>query len=97
MPQGLASKDAYISLPIGPKMLFVAAHDDTWAKRLANTDPTKVVKNVNLAVVSQARKFVWGIDDGQFRFVRNQMSRSPDKPILTDDQRQRAIKGAVGR
>ena len=39
MPQGLASQDAYIALPIGPKMLFVAGHDATWANTLASREP----------------------------------------------------------
>jgi hypothetical protein len=96
-PHGLDSRDAYIALPIGPKMLFVAGQDDTWARRIASGDPTKTVKSVNLAVVHQARKFVWAFDDAQFRFVQNRMSRSPDRPIITDEQRQRAIDAAAGR
>jgi hypothetical protein len=56
-----------------------------------------VVKSVNLAVVSQARKFVWGVDDGQRRFVQNQMSKVPEKPIITDEQKQQAINAAAGR
>jgi hypothetical protein len=97
MPQGLASQDAYIALPIGPKMLFVAGHDATWANTLASANPTTVVKNVNLAVVSQARKFVWGVDHGQLAFVQKRMSTAPDKPIITDQQKQQAINAAAGR
>jgi hypothetical protein len=96
MPKGLASNDAYIALPVGPKMLFVASHDRACAKRLAAANATTVVKNVNLAVVRQARKFVWGVDDGQRRFVQNRMSKGPDKPILTNEQRQKVINAAVG-
>jgi hypothetical protein len=44
-------------------MIFVAGHDNTWAKRLSSANPTTVVKNVNLAVASQARKFIWGVAD----------------------------------
>jgi hypothetical protein len=97
MPHGLSSPEAYIALPIGPKMLSVAGRDDTWARRLANANPTRVVKSVNLAVVSAARKFVWGVDDGQLGFVRKRMSSTPDRPIITDEQREQAIKAATGR
>src|ERR1700680_2678982 len=40
MPHGLGSSEAYIALPIGPRMLFVADHDGTSAPRLAALDPT---------------------------------------------------------
>jgi Protein of unknown function (DUF4238) len=43
---GLASKDAYIALPVSPSILFVAGHDDTWARRLSGADPRKVIKSV---------------------------------------------------
>jgi hypothetical protein len=94
---GLAAKDAYILLPVSPSMLFVAGHDNTWAKRLAAANPITVAKSVNLATVSQARKIVWGIDDQQNRFVRNRFSTSPDLPIITNEQKRQAIAAAAGR
>jgi len=97
MPHGLGSKNAYIALPIAPRMLFVAAHDNTWEKRLGDSDPTHVVKSVNAAVVSQARKFVWGVDDSQLRFVQNHMGTASDRPIITEEQKQQAINAAAGR
>jgi hypothetical protein len=95
MPHGLSERAAYIALPIGPKMLFVAAHDDAYEKHIASTDPTEVVKNINQAVVHQAREFVWSIDDSQHRFVSNRMSKVPDRPLITDDQKQKAIDAAL--
>jgi hypothetical protein len=97
LPYGLASQEAYIALPIGPSMLFVAGHDATWAKRLSAANPSAVVKSVNLAVVSAARKFVWGLDNGQLKFVRSRMSTAQEQPIITDEQRQQAINAAAGR
>lgn len=94
MPHGLGARNAYIALPIGPKRLFVAAHDDAYEKHIASVGATRIVKDVNLAVVHQAREFVWGRDDGQHRFVSNRMSKAPDRQIITDTQRQRAIDAA---
>jgi hypothetical protein len=74
--EGLGNKDAHITLPVAPRMIFVAAHDDKWAKRLRSANPTKVVKVMNLGTVARARKYVWGIDDSQRRFVEKNMSRS---------------------
>jgi len=96
IPYGLATQEAYIAMPVGPRMLFVAGRDATWAKRLAAADPTKVVRRVNLAVVSSARKFVWGVDDSQLCFVRNRMSTAPEKQIISDEQKQQAILAAAG-
>jgi hypothetical protein len=94
MPYGLREKDAYIALPIGPKALFIAEHDDTWRKRLTAADPTFVIKSINEAVVHQARQFVWGLDGGQLRFVQNRINKAPDRPIITDEQKKRAIDAA---
>jgi hypothetical protein len=95
MPHGLGATNAYIALPIGPKMLFIAAHDDAYEKHVASADPTEVVKNINEAVVHQARRFVWGLDDSQHRFVSNRMSKAPDRLIITDAQRQQAVDAAL--
>jgi hypothetical protein len=94
---GLAAKDAYIVLPVNTSTLFVAGHGDTWAKRLSAANPTEVVKRINLTIVSQARKLVWGVDDQQIRFVRNRMSSSPDRPIITEEQKRQAISAAARR
>jgi hypothetical protein len=69
-------------------MLFVACRDAALAKDLAAADPTKVVRSMNLEVVSSARKFVWGVDDSQLCFVRNRMSTAPEKQIISDEQKQ---------
>jgi hypothetical protein len=62
----LSDPTASISLPIGPRDLFVAAFDDRFARWSPMTNPTPVAWISNKDVVSQARQFVWGVDDGQF-------------------------------
>jgi hypothetical protein len=95
MPHGLGASEAYIALPIGPRMLFVADYNGTSVRQLGALDPTSIVKSVNTAVVHQARQFVWGLDDGQLRFVKNRMSRAPDRVLISDAQRQAAIDAAL--
>jgi hypothetical protein len=90
MPLRFSSKDAYIALLIGSRMLFAAAHDNDWADRLAAENATKVVESVNQAVVHHARKFVWGTNDSHSRFVQNRMSKAPDRPMITEKQKQAA-------
>jgi hypothetical protein len=95
MPHSLGDGNAYIALPIGPKMLFIAAHNDAYERHIAAADPTEIVKNVNQAVVHQARQFVWGLDNSQHGFVSNRMSKVPDRLIITDAQRQQAVNAAL--
>jgi hypothetical protein len=95
MPHGLGASEAYIALPIGPRMLFVADYNGASARQLGALDPTSIVKSVNMAVVHQARQFVWGLDDGQLRFVQNRMSKAPDRVIISDAQRQAAIDASL--
>jgi hypothetical protein len=85
-----------VSAQLSPSDLKVA-HNDTWAKRLSAANPTEVVKRINLTIVSQARKLVWGVNDQQIGFVRNRLSSSPDRPIITDEQKRQAIAVAAGR
>ena len=59
MPLGLARANAYIALPVSPHELFIAAHNDVWAKVCAAKPPEEVVEMINQAVVAQARKIVW--------------------------------------
>lgn len=91
MPHGLSAREAYLAIPIGPKLLFVAAHSDSVANELANADPTAVVKRMNEIVVEQARQFVWGVDDGQRQFVQNRIARRPDSPIISEKARRAAM------
>jgi|SRR5579862_442930 len=100
MPFGLADRRAYIALPVSPTILFVAAHDTDFAKTVASWNKTKLVKELNKAVVCQARQFVWGTDDSQLDFVRRHIATAPDRIILTEEHRKQALaaaRGEVGR
>ena len=83
MSNGLRVKDAHLVLPISPTAIFVA-------EREPNSDNAvrKLAKRVNLAeglnkrIVRQARKFVWGTDDRQLRFVANRFGeRKQSTPL----------------
>jgi len=91
IPFGLAGPHAYIALPIGPKTLFIASRDGGFHRHVGTSDPTTIVREINRIVVEQAREFVWGTDDTQLRFVNNRIGRLPDRVILTDEQKRKAI------
>lgn len=95
-PLGLGDARAYIALPISPNMLFLASNDERLAGRIASGDHTKAAKMMNKVVVTQAREFVWGVDDSQIAFVQKYMGRAPTKPIIDDKQRAEAIAAARG-
>lgn len=95
MPFGLARADAYIALPVSPHVLFVAGHNDVWAKVCAAKPPEEVVEMVNQAVVAQARKTVWGADDSQLAFVEKWMSRTPAQALISPVQRVVSIAATI--
>ena len=96
MPLGLADPKAYISLPVSPRILFVAGHNHNMADALRRANPTEVVRKNNQRVIEQARKFVWGSTDSQLTFIRKHFGKLPDREILTDQQRPEAIEAARG-
>jgi hypothetical protein len=49
---------------------------------------------MNKDVVSQAREFVWGLDDAEIDFVRTYIKSESDRVILSDEQREEALAAA---
>jgi Protein of unknown function (DUF4238) len=97
MPLGLADPKAYISLPVSPRILFVAAHSLDMANALRSAKPTDIVRKNNQRIIEQARKFVWGSNDSQLTFIRKHFGKLPDREILTEQQRREAIEAAQGK
>lgn len=95
MPFGLANPKAYIALPISPTKIFVAAYNDRF-RQLSNASKSSIVRTMNRDVVRQAREFVWGTDASQIHFVEKNIARYPDRVILTDEQKQEALRSARG-
>jgi Protein of unknown function (DUF4238) len=96
MPFGLGDPQAYIALPVSPSILFLAARGPGLARSVARWKHTDLVKMLNKAIVSQARQFVWATDDSQLEFVRRYISTAPDRPIITEEQKQESLAAARG-
>jgi hypothetical protein len=96
MPWGLGDPRAYIALPVSPTVLFVAAHDPTFARSLAGLKQTELVWVLNSEVVCQARKFVWATDESQLELVRRHIGTAPDRTIITEAQKQESLAAARG-
>jgi hypothetical protein len=96
-PRGLNDPRGYIVFPIAPDMLFLASNDETSARSIFDGNHTLAAKTMNKTVVSQAREFVWGVDDRQLPFVQKHMATAPERTLLTEGQRQEALDAAQGR
>jgi uncharacterized protein DUF4238 len=73
----------FVSMPISPSKLFVAANRPAGFDNLRRLKPREIVHHVNLFVVGRARRFVWVQDESQTRFIQNHMSKNMEgTPLL---------------
>lgn len=73
---------AFITLPIGPKRLFVAANQESTIRRLGSHKPREVVRLRNGTTIRLAREFVWARDRSQASFIRSTFGAARDVPTL---------------
>ncbi len=66
----------FVSMPISPTKLFVAANSSGAFDNLRRLKPREIVQHVNLFIVGRARQFVWAQDETQTRFIQNHMSKN---------------------
>jgi hypothetical protein len=64
----------FVSIPISPTKLFVAANQERSIQNLGKVKPEEIVRHVNLFVATRARKFVWASDESQTGFIHEHMS-----------------------
>jgi hypothetical protein len=84
MTNGLVKPDSHLALPIGPRMLFIGTNTVEMEYVIRNMDPRRLMEQVNHRVALQARKYVWGTDDKQLRFVQNRFGKmAPSNPLET--------------
>jgi hypothetical protein len=82
MTNGIRGPGKHLAMPIGPRLLFIAADDPAEVQRLAQQDHDALAKVTNDRVVRQARGFVWGLDDTQLRFVERRLGDMlPSSPL----------------
>ena len=69
MTGSMVQPNFHLSVPILPRLLFIAANDLAVAQQLARTRPDDLATAMNDRIARQARKFVWGLVGSQLRFV----------------------------
>jgi hypothetical protein len=84
MTNGLARPENHLAIPIGPRQLFVATNTPEMERTIRAMPPRQLMEQVNHRVASQARKFVYGVDDRQLRFIANRLGKTlPSTPLET--------------
>lgn len=84
MTNGIVKAGDHLALPIGPLSLFVASNNVETEDAIKSMHAGKLMEQVNDRVASQARRFVYGSDDRQLRFVENRLGRmEPSTPLET--------------
>jgi hypothetical protein len=66
----LNNSQGFIALPISPTKLFLAANISESIMNVRKLKPEKVIREVNLFVVSRARRFGFASDDSQQSFIK---------------------------
>ena len=81
MTNGLSRPDSHLTIPVGPRKLFIASNEQAIVDYVVAWKPDDLVTFVNNRVVRQARRFCIGTNDQQFRFVANRFgARLPSSP-----------------
>ena len=63
-------------------MLFVATNNEETENNIRRADPNMLIAQVNDRVASQARKYVYGIDDSEQDFVDKLISSDRPQTLL---------------
>jgi hypothetical protein len=85
IPMRFQTASVAVVLPISPRIAFTACEDDRALQALALGDHTEMALQINRQVVSQARQYVWGLDDGALSFVRKHICTLPDRKFVSDE------------
>jgi hypothetical protein len=59
MTNGISGPGKHLGMPVGPRLLFIAANDLAEAEQVAQQDHDELVRAANDSVVRGARRFVW--------------------------------------
>lgn len=90
MTNGIAYPTAHLILPISPRSVFIATNTSLHLEHLRTAiRDGAMISHVNHVVASQAKKYVYFVDDSRLDFVEARLSKSYltgglEKPRLAD-------------
>lgn len=73
--RGLQLEDTYISIPVSPRKLFLAANPKCRIEKLWEMAQSDVVRAANFEIVKQARKYVYATDELQINYVEKHLRK----------------------
>jgi hypothetical protein len=68
-------KDPHLAIPISPIHIFIASNSERVFSTIKSQTHDQLVIQCNNVVVQSARKYVWGLDNSQLRFVENRLTK----------------------
>ena len=74
--------ECYLTLPIAPHRLFVAANSEETERKFKNQPPNELAQATNVQVVKQAVKYVYGVDDRDVEFVGKHISSERPQSLM---------------
>jgi hypothetical protein len=83
MTKTLEERNAHLAIPISPTAIFFAVRSKDTMKRINAMGANKLVRRVNDGVTLQAIKYVYGVDDSQFRFVAKRLGKKWPTAMLS--------------
>jgi hypothetical protein len=84
MTNGIGNPGAHLAIPVSPKALFVATHDQIALRQLRAMSANELVRASNTRIVEQAVDWVYGFSDASLRFVSKRLGkRLPATPLET--------------
>ena len=83
MTNGIDHPKGEIIVPIGPTQMFVAVNTPEMEEVLRTCDPHRLLGLTNDKVVRSARRYVYGTDDRQLRYVENRLGRHAPTSLAT--------------
>jgi len=78
----LKERNAYLTVPIGPKALFCAVNDVETQRAILNRDPDTLVKKNNEYVVGRAQRFAYSCTDEALPFMQKYFGVHPRTTLL---------------
>jgi len=75
MTNGVGHPNSHIAVPISPTQCFLATNTEETERQIHAMSGKELMQILNDRMASQARKYVYGVDDSQHRFVRNRFGR----------------------
>jgi hypothetical protein len=75
MTNGMGHPHSHLVMPISPTQCFLAANTIEVENEIQSLDPKEFMGRINDKMACQARKYVYGVDGSQLRFVSNRFGR----------------------